>query len=107
MGGADGGFPDRDQTFEVCGECGFNFHGEDHDWKTQLFQATLCGLFPLTLTLSLRERGLSVRFLANTAYVPFALNLNLHHRIHPVLRHHHGDVFHRHARREVDILQLL
>ncbi|GAB7480377.1 hypothetical protein OUHCRE19_26480 [Enterobacter asburiae] len=95
MGGADGGFPDRDQTFKVCGECGFNFHGADHDWKTELFQATLCGLFPLTLTLSLRERE------------QIELTPNLHHRVHPIFRHHHGDVFHRHARREVNILQLL
>jgi len=70
-------------------------------------QVTLCVLFPLTLTLSQGERGLSVRFLANTAHVPVALNPHLHHRIHPILRHHYGDVFHRHARRDVDILQLL
>jgi hypothetical protein len=56
-------------------------------------------LSPLTLTLSLRERELTVRF-----FIPYP---NLHHRVHAVLRHHHGNIFHRHARREVDILQLL
>jgi hypothetical protein len=62
-------------------------------------QITLCGLFPLTLALSHRERELTVRF-----FIPYP---NLHHRIDPVLRHHHGDVFHRHAGREVDVLKLL
>lgn len=54
-------------------------------------QVTLCVLLPL----SHRERE------------PIALNLYLHHRVHPILWHHHGDILHRHARREVDILQLL
>ena len=48
-----------------------------------------------------------MRFLANSADVPIALNPNLHYRIYPILRHHYGDVFHRHARGDVDILQLL
>ena len=69
-----------------------------------LIQVTQCALFPLTLALSLREREPIVRFVPPTQ---LALNPNLHHRIHSILRHYHGDVFHRHAGREVDILQLL
>lgn len=67
-------------------------------------QVTLCALFPLTLALSLKGEGTDCAVCHPT---PFELNPNLHHRIHPILRHHHGDVFHRHARRKVDILQLL
>lgn len=33
-------------------------------------------------------------------------HLNLHHRIHPVFRDDHSDVFHRHACRDMNILQL-
>lgn len=95
MGGANGRFPDGDQAFEVCGECGFYFHGGIMFGKPNYFKPRFAVCSPLTLTLSLRERE------------PIVLNPHLHHRIHPVLRHHHGDVFHRHARRDVDILQLL